>query len=102
MWDDSQQPIANRQPPMEYELASAKPNPFNPTTDISFALPEAGKVTLAIYNTLGREVKVLVDDYKQTGYYTVKFDGSELSSGIYYYTIKANGFIMTKKMLLIK
>jgi hypothetical protein len=87
---------------MEYKLASAKPNPFNPTTDISYALPEAGKVTLVVYNTLGRQVAVLVDDYRQAGYYMVKFDGNGLSSGIYYYTIKVNDYTRTKKMLLVK
>jgi uncharacterized repeat protein (TIGR01451 family) len=114
IWEDGQQPTANSQQPIVYELGSASPNPFNPTTDISFAMPEAGKVTLAVYNTLGRQVALLVDDYRQAGYYAVKFDGSELSSGIYYYTIKIhsgrhdqglnglNGFTQTKKMLLVK
>jgi hypothetical protein len=102
IWDDSQLLTANSQLPTEYELASAKPNPFNPSTDISYALPEAGKVTLAVYNTLGGQVAVLVDDYRQAGYYMVKFDGNGLSSGIYYYTIKVNDYTQTKKMLLVK
>jgi hypothetical protein len=103
LWDDNGQwSMVNSQQPMEYELASAKPNPFNPTTDISYALPEAGKVTLVVYNTLGRQVAVLVDDYRQAGYYMVKFDGNGLSSGIYYYTIKVNDYTRTKKMLLVK
>jgi hypothetical protein len=102
VWDDSQQLTANNQQPMEYMLGSAYPNPFNPSTEISYALPEAGKVTLAVFNTLGRQIATLENGYKPAGYYSVKFDGSQLSSGVYYYTIKVNSFAQTKKMLLIK
>jgi hypothetical protein len=102
LWEDNQQSMLDSQQPTEYSLNSAYPNPFNPTTEISYSLPEAGKVTLAVYNTLGRQVAVLEDGFKSAGNYSVKFDGRELTSGIYYYTIKMNGFAQTKKMLLIK
>ena len=78
------------------------PNPFNPTTIIRYQMPEAGNVTLKIYDILGREVKTLVDEFKDKGSYNVIFDGSNLASGIYIYTLNVNNFTMTKKLLLMK
>jgi len=88
--------------PEKYELSSASPNPFNPTTNLSFALPEAGRVKLLVFNTLGRQVATLSDGWKTAGWHTAAFDGSQLSSGIYFYTLQAGDFIQTKKMLLVK
>lgn len=88
--------------PSNYELSQNYPNPFNPETVISYQLPEIGHVTLKIYNTLGEEVALLVNENKSPGYYKVNFDGSKLTSGIYFYTIQTNGFTQSKKMLLIK
>ena len=90
------------QPPERYELSSAFPNPFNPTTDISFALPEAGEVKLLVFNTLGRQVATLTDGWKTAGWYTATFDASQLSSGIYFYTLQSGDFVQTRKMLLVK
>lgn len=84
------------------------PNPFNPNTKIYYSLPKDGMVRINVYNNLGQKIKEIVNEFKTTGKYYVEFEGSSLSSGIYYYKIEvdlagqANGFIQTKKMILIK
>ena len=88
--------------PGSYELKQNYPNPFNPSTSIEYALPEAAKVKLTVFNTLGQQVALIVDSYQQAGYKSVEFDASALSSGIYYYRIKAGDFSDMKKMILIK
>lgn len=88
--------------PTGYTLAQNYPNPFNPSTQISFAIPNSELVTLNIYDVLGKEVATLVDGAQSAGSYTVSFDASKLSSGIYFYTLKAGNFIETKKMILMK
>jgi photosystem II stability/assembly factor-like uncharacterized protein len=88
--------------PAEYSLSQNYPNPFNPTTKINFALPKASNVSLKVYDVLGHEVMTLVNEYKTAGSYTVNVDASALSSGIYFYTIKAGDFADSKKMTLIK
>jgi len=88
--------------PTEYELQQNYPNPFNPSTKISYAIPKEGFVTLKIYDVLGKEVMTLVNDSKQAGYYEAEFSGSNLASGLYFYTIKSGSFVETKRMILIK
>lgn len=88
--------------PIENKLFDNYPNPFNPTTQIKYSVKEAGNVQLKIYDTIGKEVAVLVNGEKPSGTYTVNFDASKLSSGIYFYTIIAKDFYQTKKMILIK
>jgi hypothetical protein len=93
--------------PTQFELSQNTPNPFNPSTDIRFALPKAGKVTLSIYNVLGQHVTTLVDDYMNAGYQTVNWDGTDrhggvAASGVYFYRLKTDAFTDTKKMLLLK
>jgi hypothetical protein len=83
-------------------LTGNYPNPFNPTTKINYQLPKAGLVTLKVYDILGREVATLVNENQPAGSYSVPFDASKLSSGIYIYTIHANDFIQSKKMILTK
>ncbi len=78
------------------------PNPFNPSTVISFQIINSGYVTLKVYDNLGREIETLVNEEKNSGKYNVVFDGSNLSSGIYFYRIITNGFVETKKMILTK
>jgi hypothetical protein len=88
--------------PKVYSLAQNYPNPFNPVTKINFAIPKQGFVTLKVYDVLGREVSTLVNEVKQTGNYSVDFDASYLSSGVYFYRIESGGFSDIKRMILIK
>jgi hypothetical protein len=96
--------------PTEYGLSQNYPNPFNPETQISYALPEAGYVMLKVYDVLGREVAVLVDEFKEAGYYEVEFNGSSLSSGVYFYKLvvssieplSAGNYSSVKKLLIAK
>ncbi len=83
-------------------LGEAYPNPFNPTTIISYSIPKDGMVTLRVYDILGREVATLVNEEKPAGTYRVNFNGDRLSSGIYFYSLQTNGKAITKKMLLVK
>ncbi len=78
------------------------PNPFNPSTDIKYSIPKDVNVKITVYNIAGEEVIILVNEYKSAGNYSVKFDGTNLASGIYFYRIKAGDFTDTKKMVLIK
>ncbi len=85
-----------------YRLFSNNPNPFNPSTQIIYQIPQASFVNLTVYNTLGQVVQVLVNKYQSVGKYTVKFNSNNLSSGVYFYRLQTNGFISTKKMVLAK
>lgn len=86
----------------EYSLLQNFPNPFNPKTVIGYQLPVTGNVILKVYDVLGNQVAILVDEVKETGSYEVEFDAAKLSSGVYYYTLKSGDFIQSKKMLLLK
>lgn len=89
--------------PTEFKLHQNYPNPFNPTTDIKYELPKNSFVTIKIYNSLGEVVAVLTEnEWKTTGRYSIKFDGSKYASGIYFYSITAGSFTNTQKMVLIK
>ena len=88
--------------PTQYTLGQNYPNPFNPTTVITYQLPIASKVNLKVYDVLGKEVTILVNEKKPAGNYEVEFDGSELTSGIYFYRIQAGDFVETKIMMLQK
>ena len=88
--------------PNEYKLSQNYPNPFNPVTKINFALPKSGLVTMMVYDILGREVARLVNETKQAGSYSVDFNASNLTSGVYFYRLEVNGYVDTKKMTLIK
>ncbi|HEX2962866.1 MAG TPA: matrixin family metalloprotease [Ignavibacteriales bacterium] len=89
-------------PVVEYGLSQNYPNPFNPSTVINYQIPKASKVTLKIYDMLGKEVTTLVNEYKEMGRYSVEFNASELPSGTYIYEIRANDFIKSGKMMLLK
>jgi hypothetical protein len=78
------------------------PNPFNPSTKITFILPEAGIVKLTIHNIIGEVISTLVNKRMEEGIHSVVFDASSLPSGIYIYQIEVNDFVSTKKMILIK
>jgi hypothetical protein len=88
--------------PDKFELTQNYPNPFNPSTSISYALPEKSLVTIKVFDALGREVATLINGIKEAGNYNAEFNASNLSSGIYYYTIKAGEFSATKRMVLMK
>ncbi len=88
--------------PQEYFLEQNFPNPFNPTTGITFGVKEAGQVTMRVFNIMGQQVASLIDQPMTVGTHQVTFDASQLSSGIYYYTLEVNGFTDMKKMTLIK
>jgi hypothetical protein len=89
--------------PIDYSLAQNYPNPFNPSTTIRFAIPEQSKVTLKIYDINGREIATLINNETVSiGIKEINFDANSLSSGIYFYTIRASDFIATKKMLFVK
>ena len=88
--------------PQEFSLSQNYPNPFNPSTKISFSLPSSTNVSLKLFNTLGQEVSELVNENLQPGKYSVDFDASKLSSGVYFYTLRANDFVQSKKMILMK
>ena len=85
-----------------FNLEQNYPNPFNPSTTINFSVQQAGNVTMSVYNLLGQQVAILVDQKMQAGSHSVTFDASALSSGTYIYRITSGDFVQTKKMMLIK
>jgi type IX secretion system substrate protein len=88
--------------PREYALMQNYPNPFNPVTKITYALPKAGIVYLTVYDILGKEVKALVNEFKNPGTYSVYFDADQLASALYLYELKSGEFKDIKKMILLK
>lgn len=87
---------------IDFSLGQNYPNPFNPITRIKFTIPKSGNVNLAVYNLLGQEVAILINEEKQTGSYEVEFNASNLPSGFYVYRIQSGDFVQTKKMMLVK
>ena len=88
--------------PKAYNIEQNFPNPFNPSTTITYQIPNDGQVTIKVFDVLGREVKTLVDEFKPANWYSVVFDASHLSSGMYFYSIHAGDYNAVKKMMLIK
>ena len=93
--------------PGDWALRPASPNPFNPSTTISYAVPHAGPVTLRIFDVAGRRVRTLHDGAQRAGYHTVVWDGRDgagrgVASGTYYYRLDGDGFVATRKMTLVK
>ncbi len=92
--------------PSKYDISQNYPNPFNPLTTIEFSLPEDSRVNITIFDLTGREIRTLANDSRTAGFYSISFDGSSLSSGIYFYRITAQGiknnFTGVKKMILLK
>ena len=86
----------------DFELYQNYPNPFNPETEIKFALSDASTVKLRIFNSNGQLVKTLFDGKKEKGYHTVKFNGEDLNSGLYFYRLDVNGNVQTRKMIMLK
>ena len=95
--------------PNGFSLSQNYPNPFNPTTYIKFTIPKSGLVTLKVYNVFGKEIVTLVNEIKSAGEHSIDFNGTNLSSGVYFYhitvhsdKIDATEFVDVKKMLLLK
>lgn len=93
------EPIAG---PADFNLEQNYPNPFNPSTQINFSLPVSGNVTLKVFSALGEEVATLINEVKSAGSYSVDFNASNLTSGVYFYSLQHNGAVSTKKMVLMK
>ncbi|QQS60153.1 T9SS type A sorting domain-containing protein [Candidatus Falkowbacteria bacterium] len=92
----------NNEIPLGYFLSQNFPNPFNPSTKINFSIPKSGKVKLSVFNMVGKEVVVLLDQSLSAGNYTADFDASNLTSGVYFYTLQSENFTETKRMVLVK
>jgi len=86
----------------KFELKQNYPNPFNPSTRISYAIPSASFVNLKVYDIIGNEIAVLVNEGKQAGNYQIDFDATELTGGVYFYQLLTGPFVETKKMILMK
>jgi len=94
--------LTNNSIPEEYSLSQNYPNPFNPTTNFEFGIANSGLVTVKIYDILGNEIAVLVNEEKEPGLYNVTFNASDLSSGVYMYKLTANNYSAVKKLVLLK
>ena len=92
----------DEQLPAEFSLEQNYPNPFNPSTKIKYSVPENGNVKLSVYNLVGEEVSVLVNESVDAGFYEVSFNASSLPSGTYFYRLQTSNSIQTKKMVLLK
>lgn len=88
--------------PASFSLSANYPNPFNPTTEITYTIPKRGMVTLRVYDVLGQEVGTLIDGVRNEGKHVVRFDGTHLSSGVYFYRLIYDGHVVTMKMTLMK
>jgi hypothetical protein len=88
--------------PASFDLQQNYPNPFNPSTIIRYGLPLRSQVALNIYNTLGQQVAMLVNRNEEAGYHSVRFDGSNLASGVYFYRLQAGTYVETRKLLLLR
>jgi len=86
----------------EFYLFHNYPNPFNPETTIEFSIPRKSYVKLIVYDSIGNNIAILQDGFKEAGYYQIEFNGSNLPSGIYFCTLSSDDFISTKKMILLK
>jgi len=95
-------PFAGERLPQEPQLFQNYPNPFNPATTIRYALPQRAHVMLNVFNTLGQQVATLVDAAEEPGEHSVKFDGSGLASGVYFYRLRAGDYMATKKLMVVR
>ena len=108
-WSNNNKYILSTNNPVVFKLYDNYPNPFNPLTQIKFDIPKQSNVTIKVFDILGKEVMTLVNEIKEAGYHSINFDGSNISSGVYFYRINfckagssAIPFSDVKKMVLIK
>ena len=94
--------VTEQNTPLKYELSQNYPNPFNPVTRISYSIAENSKVKLSVFDILGKEIKILVNEKQSAGNYEVIFNASDLPSGVYFYQLRTNNFAKTKKLVLLK
>ncbi|RJP63777.1 MAG: T9SS C-terminal target domain-containing protein [Ignavibacteriales bacterium] len=99
---DTSEIIPGKDIPITFNLSQNYPNPFNPTTKIRYEIPQAGLVSLRVYDVLGKEVATIVNEEKTAGSYEVEFNGSGLPSGIYFYKLHSGNYTETKKLILMK
>ena len=85
-----------------FSLGAAVPNPFNPSTTIAYSVAQTGTASLKVYDLAGQVVATLVDGMVEAGSHSVVFDGSQLASGVYFYTLQAGDFVQSQKMVLVK
>jgi hypothetical protein len=88
--------------PKTYSISQNFPNPFNPSTVITYSIPVSSNVIINVYNVLGELIRTLVNENQEAGIYKVNFDAQGLSNGVYFYKIQAGNYTETKKMLLLK
>jgi hypothetical protein len=87
---------------LSFNLQQNYPNPFNPTTTINYSIAKEGHVKLTVYNAIGSQVAVIVEEYKPAGNYSIQFNGSNLASGIYLYRLEIGSYNAAKKLILLK
>lgn len=95
-------PNISNQIPNTYKLYQNYPNPFNPTTTIQYSIPSAGNVKITLYDITGNEIKTLINQFRTAGDYTINFDASNFSSGMYFYKLSSGNYTESKKMLIVK
>jgi hypothetical protein len=94
--------ITNSQTPANYNLYQNFPNPFNPSTNIKFELARSGNVKVSVYDIQGKIVNVLAEGKFEAGSHIIEFKGENLTSGVYFYKMETEGYVMTRKMMMIK
>lgn len=92
----------NQTGPEDYKLYQNFPNPFNPSTKISYKINQEGYVRLSVFNLVGQEIETLVNEYQAAGKYDIEFNAKDLPSGIYLYKLQVNGYTSVKRMTLIR
>lgn len=95
-------PPAATNPVKDYIIYQNYPNPFNPSTTIRYEIPQDGIVTIEVFDILGQKIQTLLNEFKKADRYEIEFNGGNLSSGVYLYSIRVNDFIQIKKMILLK
>lgn len=88
--------------PEGFSLSQNYPNPFNPSTVINYEIPQSGRVTLNVYDMLGKEVALLINEEKSAGRYSIRFEGSGIPSGVYFYRLQSGGYTAVRKLILVK